>query len=232
MNLKEIDAGDRFSVEMRNNNHVRTQREKRWVFTNFLSAVTGLANEDEVQKLDKAAENLRHVELDNAGEIVKLESKSNEIISRIGKQSEQLAKLYHDEGILNDKLSHLLREDVSITRQLAALVRALEAVSDVGIEYTVIGSIIELIPILINDCRVLVHSLYDGVLPTDVLNIVWKTGKHSHSSLEGVRAGQLGARRTGDEERRLMRFYFLFLEIVSMVGEPNKMTETHPIIKP
>ena len=124
--------------------------------------------------------------MDNAGEIVKLESKSNEIISWIGKQSEQLAKLYHDEGILNDKLSHLLKEDVSINRQLTSLVRALEAVSDVGIEYTVIGSIIELIPILINDCRVLVHSLYDGVLPTDVLNIVWKTGKHSHSSLKTV----------------------------------------------
>jgi hypothetical protein len=185
-NLKETNAGDRFSVEMSNNNHVRSQRKKRWVFTNFLAAITGLANEDEVQKLDKAAENLGHVELNNAGEIVKLEGKSNEIISRIGKQSEQLAKLYHDEGILNDKLSHLLKEDVSINRQLASLVRALEAVSDVGIEYTVIGSIIELIPILINDCRVLVHSLYDGVLPTDVLNIVWKTGKHSHSSLKAV----------------------------------------------
>jgi len=87
---------------------------------------------------------------------------------------------------LNDKLSHLLKEDVSVNRQLTSLVRALEAVSDVGIEYTVIGSIIELIPILITDCRVMVHSLYDGVLPTDVLNIVWKTGKHSHSSLKTV----------------------------------------------
>ncbi len=28
-NLKEIDAGNRFSVEMSNNNHVRTQRQKR-----------------------------------------------------------------------------------------------------------------------------------------------------------------------------------------------------------
>jgi hypothetical protein len=44
-----------------------------------------------------------------------------------------------------------------------------------------------------------------------------------------VRAGQLGARRTGDEERHRIRFYFLFLEIVSMVGEPNKMTAAHPI---
>jgi hypothetical protein len=97
-NLTAINAGYRFSVEMSNNNHVRSQRKKRWVFTNFLAAITGLANEDEVQKLDKAAENLRHVELDNAGEIIKLEGKSNEIISRISKQSEQLAKLYHDRG--------------------------------------------------------------------------------------------------------------------------------------
>ena len=183
--FKEIDAGARFSVEI-DSNKVRTQRERCWVFTNFLSAITGLANEDEVQKLDKAAENLRHVELDKAGEIGKLESKSNEIISRISKQSEQLSKLYHDEGTLNDKLSHLLTEDVSINRQLESLVKALEVVSDVNIEYAVIGSVIELIPILINECRVLVHSLYDGTLPANVLNIIWKTGKHTHSSLKSI----------------------------------------------
>jgi hypothetical protein len=163
----------KFSADIDSNN-VRTQRSKRWIFTNFLAAISGLANEDEVQKLDKAAENWRHVELDNAGEIVKLESKSNEIVSRISKQSEQLSKLYHDEGVLNERLSQLLTEDVSINKQLASLVKALEVVSDVNIEYAVIGSVIELIPVMLTECRALVHSLYDGTLPTDVLED-WQT---------------------------------------------------------
>jgi hypothetical protein len=31
-------------------------------------------------------------------------------------------------------------------------------------------------------------SLYDGTLPTDVLDIVWKTGKHTHGSLQKVQS--------------------------------------------
>jgi hypothetical protein len=66
-------------VDIPSNSHV-LQGSKRWVFTGFLSAVTGLAGEDDIEKLKKVEENLRHVELDNAGEIIKIESKSNEIV--------------------------------------------------------------------------------------------------------------------------------------------------------
>jgi hypothetical protein len=55
--------------------------------------VTGLAGEEEIEKLKTVEENLRHVELDNAGEIVKLESKSNEIVSRISKQNDRIVQL-------------------------------------------------------------------------------------------------------------------------------------------
>jgi hypothetical protein len=54
-------------------NSYGARRSKMWIFTGFLSAVTGLAGEEEVEKLKTVEENLRHVELDNAGEIVKLE---------------------------------------------------------------------------------------------------------------------------------------------------------------
>jgi hypothetical protein len=67
-------------VDIPSNSYV-LQRSKMWVFIGFLSAVTGLAGEDDIKKLKKVEENLRHVELDNAGEIIKIESKSNEIVS-------------------------------------------------------------------------------------------------------------------------------------------------------
>jgi len=83
-------------------NSYSSRRSKRWIFTGFLSAVTGLAGEEEIEKLKTVEENLRHVELDNAGEIVKLESKSNEIVSRISKQNERIVQLYKDESVLNE----------------------------------------------------------------------------------------------------------------------------------
>ncbi len=52
-------------------NSYSTHRSKRWIFTGFLSAVTGLAGEEEIEKLKTVEENLRHVELDNAGEMVR-----------------------------------------------------------------------------------------------------------------------------------------------------------------
>ncbi len=56
-----------------------------------------------------------------------------------------------------------------------------------------------------------------------------RTSRADERSQADVRAGQLGARRTGDEERHWIRFYFFFFEIVSMVSEPNKMTAAHSI---
>jgi hypothetical protein len=123
-------------------------RVKRWIFTGFLSTVRGLADEEEIRKLEKTAENLRHVELNNAGEIVKLES--NKIVERISKQNERLTQLFDDEQGL--KLQDIMSKDASISRQLSAMVRSLEVVADINLEYSVLSSIIELIPVLLTEC--------------------------------------------------------------------------------
>jgi hypothetical protein len=124
------------------------RRVKRWIFTGFLSSVSGLADEEEIKKLEKTAENLRHVELNNAGEIVKLES--NKIVERISKQNERLTQLFDDEQGL--KLQDIMSKDASISRQLSAMVRSLEVVAHINLEYSVLSSIIELIPVLLTEC--------------------------------------------------------------------------------
>jgi hypothetical protein len=167
-------------------NSYSQSRGKRWIFTSFLASISGLADEEEIKKLEKTAENLGHVELDNAGEIVKLESKSNEIVERISKQNERLTKLFKDEQGLNSKLQDIMSEDASISRQLSSTVRSLEVVADLNLEYSVLASIIELIPVLLTECRMVVHSLYDGILPNEILEAAWKKGSINKDTAKHV----------------------------------------------
>jgi hypothetical protein len=150
------------------NNGVGLRREKRWFYTDFLSAVSGLARESANDKLKEATTNLKHIEDDNAGDIIKLEKKSNDIIERISKQNAKMLQLYKDENSMNVKLTNLLHEDASISKQMSMLVKSLEVTSDINIECAVVQTILELIPVLIAECRETVESMYTGVLPADV----------------------------------------------------------------
>jgi hypothetical protein len=51
---------------------------------------------------------------------------------------------------MNVKLTDLLQEDAAVGKELALLVRALEVVTDINIEYSVIATILELIPVLLS----------------------------------------------------------------------------------
>jgi len=111
---------------------------------------------------------LKHVEDDKAGEIIKLEKKSNDIIERISKQNDKMLTFYKDENTMNVKLTDLLCEDASLSKQMSLLVKSLEVTSDINIEFAVVQTILELIPVLIAECRETVESVYTGVLPADV----------------------------------------------------------------
>ena len=57
------------------------KRYKRWFFSGFASAVTGLATSESVDKLTKNEENLKKLaEERNTEEIIKLETKSSEFL--------------------------------------------------------------------------------------------------------------------------------------------------------
>jgi hypothetical protein len=174
---KSDDVSRAVTVE---NNGAGLRRQKRWFYTDFLAAVSGLARESAIDKLKEATSNLKHVEDDNAGEIIKLEKKSNNIIERISKQNAKMLALYKDENSMNVKLTNLLREDASISKQMSLLVKLLEVTSDINIEFALVQTILELIPVLIAECRETVESVYMGVLPAGV-------------SVQGLRSGN----RTG-----------------------------------
>jgi len=162
------------------------RRARRWVYTGFLGALTGLAKETDIEKLKTDTINLKHVEEDNASEIGKLERQSNKIVDRIGAQNEKLLKLYRDESDMNVKLTDLLQEDAAVGKELALLVRALEVVTDINIEYSVIATILELIPVLLSECRQLVHGLFTRVLPHEILMHLWRTGNPTGKQMQHV----------------------------------------------
>ncbi len=83
-----------------------------------------------------------------------------------------------------------MSEDASISRQLSNTVRTLKVVVDLNLEYSVLSSIIELIPVLLTECQTVVHSLYDVILPNEILEAAWKkssinkdTAKHVYSEV-------------------------------------------------
>ena len=67
---------------------------------------------------------------------------------------------------------------MSLSKQIAMLVRSLEVVSDVNIEFTVIQTILELIPVLLEECREIVYGIYQGTLPSDVAVQVNTMGRY------------------------------------------------------
>jgi hypothetical protein len=99
-----------------------------------------------------------------------------------------MIELYKDESDLNMKLTDLLNEDASISKQLSLIVRAIQTVTDVNIEYSVIESIMELIPVLLAECRSYVHSLFSNVLPDDVFMYMWKSGRVNIGTAKHVRS--------------------------------------------
>jgi hypothetical protein len=85
-------------------------RTKRWIFTSFLGAVSGLAPEQEVKDMKTEEEAMKKVESSNTKEINVLISKYNNIIDGLGSQNKKILELYKSEKDLELCISDLLSE--------------------------------------------------------------------------------------------------------------------------
>jgi hypothetical protein len=68
------------------------------------------------------------------------------------------------------RISDLLSEEVSLSKQLAFIIKSLEANTEVAIEFEAIQNILAFIPVLLSECRELIVSCYTGNIPTDVFH--------------------------------------------------------------
>jgi hypothetical protein len=132
-----------------------SRRVRRWFFTYSLSKLTGLADDSVVSALSKETQLILKGEQQDAEQIVSLDKKANEMLSSIKSQDDKLGKLYSDESVLNDKLRTVMRDEYNLTVKMSALVFALEAVSDVHIEYSNFNLLFESVDLLFDTIALL-----------------------------------------------------------------------------
>ena len=165
------------------------QRTKRWIFTEFLAATSGLAAQESIGKLTNDTVQLESAEKHNEGEILRIESKTNDIIGKITDQNNKLHSLYEDEAQLSSRLTDIIRDEAAISKNLALLVDSLEILSDVQLEYQIVTTILELVPSLINNCRNMVLDVLKNSILPEVSRKILNKGKVSFKSLQHVQTG-------------------------------------------
>jgi hypothetical protein len=119
------------------------KRFKRWFFTYSLSKLKGLAEDSVVSSLSKETQMILKGEQQDAEQIVNLDIKTNEILLSMKNQDDKLGKLYSDESVLFDKFRVVIKEEHNLTVKIGDLVFALEAVSDMHIEYSNLNLLLE-----------------------------------------------------------------------------------------
>ena len=162
------------SIGDNNSNNVSPRsRQRRWFFTSFLAATTGLADETEVEKLKTNEEKLRAAEQHNGEEILRIENRANSIIERMKDQNSKLVQLYNDEQDVGLRLSDVITDTASLHKQLTQIVQSLEILSDVNIEYVTMQGMMQLIPVMLQECRKTLESaISDSVSPVELATLL------------------------------------------------------------
>jgi hypothetical protein len=163
------------------------KRVKRWFFTYSLSQLTGLADDSVVSALSKETQLILKGEQQDAEQIVSLDKKANEMLSSIKNQDDKLGKLYSDESVLNDKLRTVMRDEYNLTVKMSTLVFALEAVSDVHMEYSNFNLLFESVDLLFGTKENQVASLQYQKVSSEQLPVDNLVGKFGISALNSVK---------------------------------------------
>ncbi len=144
-------------------------RVKRWFFTSGLATVTGLATQENFGILDKKTDSAIAREEEDASEIVILDKKTNEILSAMRNQNNRVLELDEEEHVLHEKLQTLLKDEASVTVQLGHIIKALETLSDVSIEYSSLMSAISLMPVMIEEIEAKTLSVISGIIHPEMI---------------------------------------------------------------
>jgi hypothetical protein len=150
-------------------------RVRRWFFSDAIGSITGLATQDEYDILSKNQVNIVSQEEKDAVEIQHLDLKTNELLDAMRQQNIKVLALYKDEAKLHGSLQSLLKDETELTVKLTHFSKALEAMSDVSLEYASIMSAISIIPNLISDIEtqlnsVLSQNIVASLLPENIIS--------------------------------------------------------------
>jgi len=165
------DKGESF-VWPGTNSSTANPRTKRYVWTDPLSGITGLAKQTDIGVLSRNTDKVLSEANQNAQEIVHLEHQANIVLDAVKSQNEKVLRLYQDEKSLHDRLRSLLEDEQSVTVQIGHIVDALEVQSDVDIEYSSFMSSLAIMSTMIADTEsqvlsVLTQHIRPEMIPFD-----------------------------------------------------------------
>ena len=174
-------------------------RKKRNIFTPIFSYITGLATEEEVEKIHANEQAIVQAENSIIDKIQEIQSQSSSVVQNIQIQNNKLAKLFNDEAEIKTSIKSLLSDTNDALQQISRLTAALEIFSDIDVEYQAFFALLNLVPHLINDVRqsitaLTTQSITETLLPAEDLSL--KIPRHHRASLL---SGQISAAISGDK---------------------------------
>ena len=147
-------------------------RNKRWIWTDFLSETTGLASSKSVKILKSNQLNIVTHEHEIDSELVALNNESHKLLSHLTNQSSRLKTLFEDENALNEHLNEVINDETNITMRLDRISLALEIFSDLSLQFQILSNNINLIPTLLHEVEQSILSLLSQSINVELLPLL------------------------------------------------------------
>ena len=144
------------------------ERHRRWIFTNPLSFITGLAEKKDIDSLSMATMTIKAREDNDVKEIHSLDLRANAILTAIKTQNSKVEKLFDDDHLLHNHLQALIADKKLVSSQLSHLTKGIEALSDISIAHSSFMSSLSLWPHIIAEINAQTLSLIAQTLPPEL----------------------------------------------------------------
>ena len=147
-------------------------RVKRHWWSDMIADLTGLATQDDMQKIDDTEKQIINNEKQIQKEMTNILSKTNSIVASFTEQAEKMSKLYDSEINLKNTLQTIIKDESNTVNKINQLVASLEVMTDVIIEFNSFQGMLSLLPHMIEDIEHAVDSvtsqtLHSTLLPAD-----------------------------------------------------------------
>ena len=147
-------------------------RNKRWIWSQTFLDLTGLATSKLVTALTHNQVNIVTHEKQMDVEMIALHNKTMDILNHLQNQSDSLSKMLQNKNSMNINLQSVISDELDIARKLNKVSSALEILSDISLQYSVIFSNLDLIPMLLGEAEQVIHSFIGQFASVELLPLL------------------------------------------------------------
>ena len=134
-------------------------RVRKWVYTDPLAYITGLASRSQFSNIETKQRVLIQHEKKVDKELASLHQETIEILNFIGNESASIAQLINEETKLEKSLEEVIQDEEDVSKKISHIMKALEINSDLQIQYGALEMQTELLTQTINELKDSVESL-------------------------------------------------------------------------